>query len=129
MYAKRRNAIIVLCALCILMLGARVWMGADAAQAQAGTGLLVAMGDITGAGATVPISSTAGAHADWCQFVAPSTNAAVVRWGDATVSASRGAVIAPGAGQMLPWRGKVYWLTSIYVYAGAGDKLTITCSD
>lgn len=56
--------------------------------------------DITGSGAAVQIATTGAAR--WIQITTPSANAAVVRFGDSNVSATRGASIAPGGGQFLP---------------------------
>ena len=89
--------------------------------------------DLVGNGTALQLSSTA-TTARWVQLVAPTGNAAVVRWGDNTISATRGAVIAAGGGQYLaPYvqtpGGTVptmYDLSNIYYLAQSGDKLTIT---
>lgn len=82
--------------------------------------------DITGAASTVAVASTGGAR--WIQIVAPATNSASVRWGDANTSATRGNIIAAGGGQMLPplSGGDYYPLASVYVYVASGDKVTVT---
>lgn len=67
-------------------------------------------------------------NAVWVQLVAPTANAAVIRWGDSNTSATRGAIIAAGGGQMLPpvpSRITGYDLTKLYYYCTASDKLEI----
>jgi hypothetical protein len=87
--------------------------------------LVVSTAEITCDSATHALS-TAGV-ARWVQLVAPTANAAVIRWGDSNTAAARGAIIAPGGGQMLPavpgFPG--YDLTKIYYYCTASDKLEI----
>lgn len=88
--------------------------------------------DITGTGAAVPLSTSGTARS--CQLVALSTNTAGIRWGDSTVTASRGANIAPGAGQFIPpnppppgQASPSFNLNTVYVYIGSSDVLTVTC--
>lgn len=80
--------------------------------------------DITGAAATVAIATTGGA--EWVQINAPTGNAAVVRWGDASTSSTRGGIIAAGGAQFLPKiPGRTYQLPGIYVYVASGDKVSV----
>ena len=91
--------------------------------AQPGNGTVATLADITGTGAAVQISASGTAR--WVQFIAPTTNTAVVRCGDSNVSTSRGLPIAAGAGQFFPFQAQVYNLSSIYCYIANGDKISI----
>lgn len=87
--------------------------------------------DITGTGATVQIATTS-TRASWIQIIAPSTNSAVVRFGDSTVSVTRGLPIAAGGGyctliEVPNQRG--YNLSLTYVYVAVGDKASIAWGD
>jgi hypothetical protein len=84
---------------------------------------------------TADISGDAAAHAigtgaaKWIQIVAPSTNVSAVRWGDSNITTSRGGIIAPGGGQMLPFRPRVedrYDLSKVFYLVASGDKVSIT---
>lgn len=80
--------------------------------------------DIAGSAATVAIATVGGA--EWVQINAPTGNAAVVRWGDASTSATRGGIIAAGGAQFLPKiPGRTYQLPNIYVYVASGDKVSV----
>lgn len=82
--------------------------------------------DIAGTAAAVPICSSCGI-AKWVQIVAPSGNVSNARWGDANISASRGAIIAPAGGMyMAPFQICPCNLGSIYVYVANGDSVTVT---
>lgn len=81
--------------------------------------------DITGTGAAVQVCATCNG-ATWIQLTTLSTNTSVIRWGDSNVSASRGAAIAPGGGQLVPVTVVPYALSKLYVYIANGDKLTVT---
>ena len=90
------------------------------------------LSDITGTGATVHLSASGTARS--CQLVALPTNTAGIRWGDSTTTASRGANIAPGAGQFIPamppltnQQSPVFQLSAVYVYIANSDVLTVTC--
>lgn len=94
---------------------------------------LKSQADVTGTGAAQALVGPANAR--WVQMVAPSANASVVRWGDSLITTSRGAIIAAGAGQMLPAfapatggssQSTLYDLTRIYVLVQIGDKITVT---
>ena len=93
------------------------------------------LADVAGSGAVVPLSATSST-VRLCQLVAPVANASVVQWGDAAITAARGARIAPGGGQFLPPGGSssnagspyVFDLAQTYVLVQAGDKLTVTCA-
>lgn len=89
--------------------------------------------DIAGTGAAQALVGPANAR--WVQLVAPSGNVSVVRWGGSLVTSSRGAIIAPGGGQMLPAfapatggssQSTLYDLTRIFVLVQIGDSLTVT---
>lgn len=88
--------------------------------------LVVSTVEITCDSATHALGTATNAL--WVQLVAPSGNSAVVRWGDSNTSTSRGAIIAPGGGQMLPvvpGRIQAYDLTKIYQFCTTGDKLEL----
>lgn len=87
---------------------------------------LTTIPDLSMTGSAVPLTS-GHTYVHWCQFVAPSGNAAVIRWGDSTVSSSRGSSIAAGAGQSIPSSGPVYDLSTIYFLGTSGDKIQATC--
>jgi hypothetical protein len=59
------------------------------------------------------------------QVVADPGNSNPVRLGDSTVSPTVGLRLAPGAGQMLPYKGDQYSLAQIYIYVVTGDKVSI----
>ncbi len=90
--------------------------------------------DIAGTGGNVALATTGNARL--CQLVAPVGNAAVVRWGDFSISGTRGAIIAPGGGQFIPPGGTmsqgggqyVFSLANTYVRAAVGDTVTVTCA-
>jgi|SRR5579871_3310856 len=92
-------------------------------EAQAGTGTVTTIADITGTGAAVQVAASGNAR--WIQFIAPSTNAAAVRCGDVNVSTTRGLPLAAGAGQFLPFQAQLYNLPTLYCYIANGDKLSI----
>jgi hypothetical protein len=82
--------------------------------------------DIAGDGTPHAIGTGA---AKWIQIVAPSTNVSAVRWGDSSISNTRGGTIAPGGGQMLPFRPMTsdrYDLSQVYYRVAVGDKVSIT---
>ena len=79
--------------------------------------------EITGTAAAVPIASSGSAL--WVQLIADPSNASAVRVGDSTVTATRGARVAPGGGLLLPVKGDYYSLASIYVYVATGDKVSV----
>jgi hypothetical protein len=83
---------------------------------------VVSRPEITGAGAAVQIATTGNAH--WVLIVADPGNTAAVRVGDATVSSTSGARVAPGGGLFLPF-GPGYHLANIYVYVAASDKVSV----
>jgi hypothetical protein len=83
---------------------------------------VVNLAPITGAGATVAISSSA-ARANWIQVIAPSGNASNVMFGDSTTTATTGLPIAPGAGYNTPTCANcVYTPSAHFVYVANGDK-------
>jgi len=64
----------------------------------------------------------------WVQLIAPSTNSAVVRFGDSSVSATRGFPIAAGGGYNTPVVSQGsprYDLTKLFYYCTTGDKVDI----
>ena len=85
------------------------------------------LADISGSSTTVAIS-TSGTGAQWIQFVAPTGNVSVARWGGPETTSAIGSIIAPGAGQFTPPcpPGSFYPLNTVYVYVATGDKLSIT---
>lgn len=123
---KRSFSEILLGAACALLLLVAIAVNnVPVAHAQAGTGTFSTIPDITGTGAAVLLATSGQAR--WCQLQAPATNTADVRWGDFNVSVSRGAGIAAGGGQMVPFQSQLYSLNSLYAYVANGDKLRITC--
>lgn len=86
--------------------------------------------DITGDAAAHQLSATS-VRARWVLIVTLSTNSAVVRVGDASTSASRGAAVAAGGGLMFPsiagtlQQPVLYDLSTIYYYAANNDKITV----
>lgn len=84
------------------------------------------LADITGTGVTVQISTNTSARPAWVQLIAPSGNAAVVRFGDSTTSATVGLPIAAGGGYNTPVCSTCsYTLAGMYVYVANGDKVSI----
>jgi hypothetical protein len=92
--------------------------------------------DISGTGSPVALASSGTAR--FCQLVAPSTNSNAVRWGDSAITSSRGASIAPAAGQFIPpgtttgsgggLTNYFFSLSTTYVLVQSGDKLNISCA-
>lgn len=107
---------------CILAL-----IAAALLSAQSGPVRMHSLADITGSSTTVAIS-VSGTGAQWIQFVAPTTNTSVARWGGPETTSAIGSIIAPGAGQFTPPcpPGSYYPLNTVYVYVATGDKLSIT---
>jgi len=93
--------------------------------AQATSGLIT-IPDITMTGSAVPVT-VAHTYVHWCQFTTPASNSAVVAWGDALVTLTRGSTIASGGGQSIPATGPVYDLATIYFIGVAGNKVKTTC--
>lgn len=102
------------------------------AQGPGGTAQTVTLPDITGTGATVCLSAP-NVAARWIQFIAPSTNSAVVRVGFGA-AVSQGAAVAAGGGffwpPLVPNGGAAntnfYSTASACMYIANGDKMTIT---
>ncbi len=93
---------------------------------------LVTIPDKTGDAAAHQIQTSGTCKA--LQIIAQVGNAAVVRIGDSTVSASAGLPIAAGGGLFLPpitfSNGSSfvsYKLSAMYYYAGSGDVVSIAC--
>ncbi len=85
---------------------------------------------ITGAGATVQISTDIQTRAKWVQVIADSTNGAKIYFGDSTVTATRGLPIAAGGGYNTPTCDTcIYTLSTLYAYIGSGDKLYVSFGD
>lgn len=90
--------------------------------------------DIAGTGAAVALASSGTARL--CQIVAPAANTSHVRWGDASITTTQGADMAPGGGQFLPpgpstdtqGRGYIFSLAQTFVLVQVGDKVTVTCA-
>jgi hypothetical protein len=84
--------------------------------------------DITGTGVAVPlIAGGVRTAANWVQLTALPGNSADVRFGDSTTSASSGARIAPGAGQLFPAtaNSESLDLAQCFVFLANGDKVTV----
>lgn len=104
-----------------------------ATLAQSGTVRPTTVADLTGDAASHQLATSGQAR--WVQFVALAANGAAIRIGDSNVSATRGTAVAAGGGFMLPpvsndnresTQDHFYNLSSIYYYAGSGDKITVT---
>jgi hypothetical protein len=82
---------------------------------------------ITGAAATVPIS-TVSTNVRWVQLVTPSGNAANVLWGSCAVTSStNGSIIPAGAGQFLPPTPQGgYDLAQVCVYVAMSDIVYVS---
>jgi hypothetical protein len=80
------------------------------------------LADISGSSAAVALASSS-TRVSWIQCIAPSGNMNVARFGDSTVSSSRGFPIAAGGGYNTPV-GPAYDLAATYVYVVTGDKLS-----
>ena len=93
---------------------------------------IFALPDLTMTGSAIPLASSGVARE--CQLIALPANTAAIRFGDSTVSASKGAAISAGSGQFIPpapetqaKNGTTFALASTYVIGTAGDKLSATC--
>jgi hypothetical protein len=87
--------------------------------------------DLTGNAGTQQVSASA-TTCRFVQFVALSTNTAVIRAGDSNVSSTRGVPLAAGGAWNTPASSNVnfvYALNSFYFYAASGDKLSVTCGN
>ena len=95
------------------------------------TSSIVTFPDVAMTGSAVALTATS-AYVHWCQFTTRGSTAgtaagANVYWGDSSVSATRGSLIAPGAGQSIPNSGPVYDTSKIYFYGASGDWVKSTC--
>lgn len=99
---------------------------------QGGTVVPTTVTDFVGDGVNHRIAASGSAR--WVIFIAAATNAAVVRVGDSTINANRGARIAPGGGLMFPEpaaesRTSIpehrYDLSRIYYRAAVNDRLSV----
>lgn len=90
------------------------------------TSKLITITDLSMTGSAVALTASS-TFVHWCQFFAPSGNAANVAWGDSTVTLSKGSQIAAGGGQSIPPSGPVYDLSTIYFIGTSGDKVKATC--
>jgi hypothetical protein len=80
--------------------------------------------DLAGNSAAQQIATQGVAY--WVQVTAPTTNVSNARCGDSSVSATRGSIIAPGAGQMVAPVGYTYNMASIYCYVATNDKVSLS---
>lgn len=80
---------------------------------------------ISGTSAAVALTSTDAPY--WVQFVAPAANLSNARCGDSNTSSSRGLLIAPGSGQMLPNVSPFRYnsMTTMFCYVATGDTLVV----
>lgn len=97
----------------------------DRAPVYAQTSSFKTFADLTGTGAAQAFSM------NWtCTSVQLGTlsgNAAAVRFGDASVSATQGMPLAAGASPPVVVFPYAINLNTLYFYAGSGDKLSVTC--
>lgn len=82
--------------------------------------------DLTPAGTAVKLAATR-TPASWVMLSAPTGNAADVRIGDSTASATRGVTLKAGTTLLLPSIGttRTYDLALIYVFGTTTDKVGI----
>jgi len=90
------------------------------------TSSMYSIPDITGTGATVALTPGVHTLARWVDVSALSTNASLVRFGDATVNVNQGTPIYPGGNNHLQPGGPQYDLSQIYVFIASGDKVAVT---
>jgi hypothetical protein len=99
--------------------------------------------NIAGTGAAVSLASTSVGNQTVlaCQLISQgsspsSPNVANIQWGDANISSTRGASMAPGSGQWIPssqpsnfgqGNATTWPLSSVYVLIQSGDQLTVSC--
>lgn len=89
--------------------------------------ILKELADITGDAATHPLS-TGQEKSKIVQLYADAANAAPVRVGGSTTSATRGTPLLPGAAMFLPAISDPFefWqLAKVFYYAAASDKLYV----
>ncbi len=82
---------------------------------------------VAGTSAAVALASSDAPY--WVQFVAPSGNLANVRCGDSATTSTRGLLLVPGSGQMLPvLPGGIKYnsLSTIFCYVATGDTLVVS---
>jgi hypothetical protein len=81
--------------------------------------------DVTPAGVAVPLAVTRTA-CNWLQVICPTGNAAAIRIGDPSTSATSGLAIPAGGGMLFPPIGDDQYLdlALIYVYGTTTDKIS-----
>lgn len=82
--------------------------------------------DITPGGTPTALKSSR-TPCNWLQVVCPSSNAAAMRVGDSTTSATSGISMPAGAGMMFPPIGDTQYLdlALVYIYGTTTDKVSI----
>ncbi len=82
--------------------------------------------DVTPGGGAVALKSSR-TPCNWLQIIAPTSNAAAIRLGDSTTSATSGLSIPAGGGEMFPPIGDTQYLdlALVYVYATGTDKVSV----
>lgn len=126
-----RRTIVGIATFIVVCLLALLWTPLLRGQS-GGQATIATLPDITGTGATVALATSGTAR--WVQLTAASTNAALVRWGGPSTSATQGSFIAAGGGQFVPPLPmnqnapvqNFYALSNIYVYIASGDKVNVT---
>jgi hypothetical protein len=86
---------------------------------------IVTFPDVTMVTSTAVAASSTPVLVQHCQLFAPAANTAVIAFGDSNVSLTRGAQIAPGGAQYLPW--PTFNLATLKLMGTTGDKLKISC--
>lgn len=113
---------------------AALFMFVQRAHGQSGIVAPVSYPEITGDAATHQLATSGTCRA--IQIIAPSGNAAVVRIGDSTTSATKGLPVAAGGGLFMPpldsdqresVQQHLYNLSAFYYYAASSDKLDFVC--
>jgi hypothetical protein len=93
--------------------------------------VIATQADVSGDGANHAIGT---GPARWIQFIAPTTNAAVVRIGNSSISSTQGSPMAAGSGFLMPPldqgqgspQAARYNLANVYYRVAIGDKLSIS---
>ncbi len=82
--------------------------------------------DVTPGGVAVALKSSR-TPCNWLQVICPSGNAAAIRIGDSTTSATSGLALPAGSGQMFPAISDTQYLdlALVYIYGTTTDKVSI----
>ncbi len=132
----------LLMAIALIVLVWAIGFHPSTVSAQGGTVLIVTPADLIGDAAAHQLFPLGGT-ARWVSVIAcgstncTATNAAPIRLGDSSTSATRGQPIAPGGSFFLPSMAadpregvpeQLWNLSSLYYYAASGDKISVAWS-